>query len=68
MTVVESIEKSSDPPLGCENSPFSTPDLMALLNMLSNDAPGSTPLLLAWTYFLRVERLWRAKNQPDVFW
>ena len=34
-------------PFGWANSPFSTPDLIALLNMLSNDAPGSMPLLLA---------------------
>jgi hypothetical protein len=47
-------------PFGCVNSPFSTPDLRALLNMESNCvSEANWTLLLALTYFLIAWRLVR---------
>ena len=44
-------------PLGCANSPLSTPVLIARLNWVSKAAPGVTFLLFARMYFLRADRL-----------
>lgn len=48
-------EGFGDIPLGCVKSPFSTPVLIALLNIWSNwpSEVVARPLLLALTYFLR---------------
>ena len=47
-----------DVPFGCANSPFSTPDLIALLNWVSKTASEEARFLwLALRYFLSEGRL-----------
>lgn len=51
-------------PFGWLNSPFSTPEEMALLKRVAN--VDALVVLLAWTYFLRAERLESHTSQQDA--
>ena len=54
----QKIHSRFDVPFGCAKSPFSTPDLIALLNWVSKTASEDARFLwLALRYFLREGRL-----------